>query len=335
MEGFRQIALLVSVGVCALAPAAAASAPPYPWPVKPFDRQHPIIGNFGDPRTAFNLPFAQDGLDGPGHFSFHNGVDIAAPGGTPVYPVASGRVDVASATALRVRATRGRIFQYFHIDTVVDQGQFVRARKTVLGYVEPWAKHVHFSELSGGRARDPLTHGHLTPYADHTKPAITALEFRDAARKKVDPHAISGQFDVVADAFDTPPLRVAGSLPTPVTPAAITWSVTQAATGLVEIGEHAGFDFRPYLPSNADFWTVYARGTYQNGPSFAGHVRQRMRGRYRFRLAPDLVDSTYLPNGGYVLNVTAHDERGNVSPTQRVPFTVANPSAPIARVAAR
>jgi hypothetical protein len=51
----------------------------YGWPIKPFHRQHPIRGYFGDPRTlAWE---GQPGLDSeltPGSFSFHNGVDIVA-----------------------------------------------------------------------------------------------------------------------------------------------------------------------------------------------------------------------------------------------------------------
>src|SRR6516164_1800322 len=57
----------------------------YHWPVKPFDRQHPIRGGFGDPRTV-NLehPFGWTGPLEIGAHSFHNGVDIVARPGTPV-----------------------------------------------------------------------------------------------------------------------------------------------------------------------------------------------------------------------------------------------------------
>ena len=43
--------LLLSILLAALALPAAAAA--YPWPVKPFDQQHPVRGFFGDPRTIF------------------------------------------------------------------------------------------------------------------------------------------------------------------------------------------------------------------------------------------------------------------------------------------
>ena len=38
--------------VCLLALGAAAGAGAYPWPVKPFNKQHPIRANFGDPNAA-------------------------------------------------------------------------------------------------------------------------------------------------------------------------------------------------------------------------------------------------------------------------------------------
>src|SRR2546425_8557731 len=70
---------------------AAANQAAYGWPVKPFDQPHPIRGNFGDPRTIFAGPPTQRTLlSGSGVFQFHDGIDISAPDGTAVYPVASG-----------------------------------------------------------------------------------------------------------------------------------------------------------------------------------------------------------------------------------------------------
>src|SRR5437660_1605435 len=57
----------------AASPATAATtAAGYGWPVKPFDREHPIRGNFGDPRTVFLTPPTPESvLTGGGSFSFH------------------------------------------------------------------------------------------------------------------------------------------------------------------------------------------------------------------------------------------------------------------------
>src|SRR5690348_3005535 len=65
----------------------------YNWPIKPFKSPHPIRGAFGDPRIVSNgEPFGWTGpTESAGH-SFHNGIDIVAATGTPVYPVVSGWV---------------------------------------------------------------------------------------------------------------------------------------------------------------------------------------------------------------------------------------------------
>jgi murein DD-endopeptidase MepM/ murein hydrolase activator NlpD len=90
-------ALLASAALAAMgAPSArpsstsGAASESYGWPVKPFDRQHPVRGNFGDPRTVFTAPPTLAGvLRGAGQFTFHEGVDIAAPNGTAVYRCAT------------------------------------------------------------------------------------------------------------------------------------------------------------------------------------------------------------------------------------------------------
>ena len=71
-----------------LAPSGASA---YSWPFKPFNKQHPIRGFFGDPRTVYENGILAGGFDGPGIFSFHQGIDISAPDGTPIYPVETGR----------------------------------------------------------------------------------------------------------------------------------------------------------------------------------------------------------------------------------------------------
>ena len=88
-------ALAVAGSECAISSSAQAApntAYAYGWPV-PFDRPHPVRGNFGDPRTIFaGPPTERTLLSGPGAFQFHDGIDISAPDGTTVYAVASGTV---------------------------------------------------------------------------------------------------------------------------------------------------------------------------------------------------------------------------------------------------
>ena len=90
--------LAVSCLLVALAIAVPVSAAAYPWPVEPFDRQHAIRGNFGDPRTL------RGSIDAAGWnpLSFHSGVDIQAPDGTPVYAVEGGEVAITEPYAIAV-----------------------------------------------------------------------------------------------------------------------------------------------------------------------------------------------------------------------------------------
>src|SRR5215211_7553364 len=84
----RRGLVAVAAAAAALTAAAPATAGSYGWPVRPFDRQHPVRGFFGDPRIA--------GED-LAHGSFHFGIDISAPDGTPVYATVSGPVVIESA----------------------------------------------------------------------------------------------------------------------------------------------------------------------------------------------------------------------------------------------
>src|SRR5205809_738317 len=170
--------LIPLLTLLALAWSAAAAA--YPWPLKPFDKQHPIRANFGDPRTRFLNTMLTDGLQGPGTFLFHNGIDIAAPAGTPVYPVISGKVRYIDDAAVSVK-TKGRgVFQYFHLAITVPDGQQVVAGRTVLGYVMHAYDHVHLSEIRGGRVWNPLARGGIAPYRDRTVPQVRAINVRPA-----------------------------------------------------------------------------------------------------------------------------------------------------------
>ena len=157
------IRLLLIVTALALASASAASA--YSWPFRPFDAQHPIRGFFGDPRTVYDNGVLAGAFEGPGVFSFHQGIDIAAPDGTPIYPSENGTAHYLGASTLNVVTDHDVVFQYFHIVTVVGEGQPVVARRTVLGYVQAPFGHVHITEIDGTKVVNPLQRGHLEPYA--------------------------------------------------------------------------------------------------------------------------------------------------------------------------
>jgi hypothetical protein len=283
----------------------------YNYPIKPFRRQHPIRGNFGDPRTLTDEAFGTDTPRSPGSFTFHNGIDISAPTGTRVYPVASGYARIGYGDEVIVVTKDDRVFQYFHIRPRITPGQFIRAGRTVLGRVLPGWHHVHITEIDGFRVHNPVDPGHLEPYSDHTVPVVDDLQFRDVDGEDVDPENLRGRVEIVANAKDIPPVPIPGEwFGFPVTPALVTWSLRNA-DGRVVVPRTTVVDFRSTQPPDRQFWRVYAAGTYQNFPVFAHHFFFHHSGRYLFDLTPTPLDTSHLANGAYVVTVVAGDVCGN------------------------
>lgn len=322
----RRIGIVGTLAALALALAWTGVASAYSWPIKPFDKQHPIRGFFGDPRTVFEDGVLAGGFDGPGFFSFHQGVDIVAPNGTPIYPVMSGTAHYLGAATLNVNV--GNIdgndvtFQYFHITPIVGEGEQVVARKTVLGYVQPPYGHVHLTEIDGPHAVNPLQKGHLTPYVDHTRPTIRETTFSNATGAIETPLGLCGRVQIAVDAFDRPPVPVPGAFhDLPVSPAFVEWSVARL-NGKAVIPARVAADFRQTLPPNSKFTDTYAKGTYENSPRFGTQQYTSMPGRYLFLLAGNF-DTTSLANGVYSLTVRVADIRNNRA-TETERFSVLN-----------
>jgi len=276
---------------------------PYPWPLKPFHEQHPVRGNFGDPRTV--LTGGEEGL-----FSFHSGVDISAWPGNRVYPVVSGTVARVTGDLVAVRTFDARRFQYIHLAPLVHVGEPVVASQTILGTIRPRWNHVHLSEIRGSCAVNPLMSGHLTPYVDRTKPTVRAILFQTAMGTPISPHALSGKIRIVANAYDTPAMPSPypwGSLP--VSPVRVTWSL--ATLSGRDILRNTGADFRYSVPFRFQFCSVYAPGTEQNFAAVVGKFRWGKAGRYLFDLTPGMLNTAFLPDGRYRVTVTAEDTAGN------------------------
>ncbi|HEY8705292.1 MAG TPA: hypothetical protein VIL98_11090 [Gaiellaceae bacterium] len=302
--------------------ALAAGASAYSWPFRPFDRQHPIRGFFGDPRTVYENGILAGAFEGPGFFSFHQGVDISAPDGTPIYAVENGTAHYVGAATLNVVTDHDVVFQFFHIVTIVGEGQQVIARKTVLGYVQPPFGHVHISEIDGAKVVNPLQPGHLAPYHDLTKPVIRDIAIRNQTGEVQTPLGLCGRIEIDVDAFDTPPVAVPGKFQgLPVAPSLVRWTVTSLG-GTAVVPWRTAADFRTTLPSNARFWDTYAKGTYQNAPRFGREQYTSMPGRFLFQLAGS-YDTTALGNGVYIVTVLVGDGHGHKTvDTQR--FSVLN-----------
>jgi peptidase M23-like protein len=293
--------------------SAQAAESSYRWPVKPFDRAHPVRANFGDPRTTFDGPATVKGLmTSDGIFAFHFGVDISVPDGTAVYAVRSGVASLKGGRTVRVDSGNGFAAEYWHIVPAITPGQQVVAYETVLGHVMRDYGHVHFSEFDHGRAVNPLAPGHLGPYEDATQPRVSSVAFQDGGGTELLPEFVHGRVVFVAGAYDLPALQVRGVwADLPVAPARITWRIVRARDGRTVVAERTAFDVRSTIPDNRVFWSHYARGSRQNMSTFAKQRAWRQSGVYLYELTQQPYNTHRLPNGIYDLVVTATDIRGN------------------------
>ena len=276
----RGLAVLVAAGVVALTVPAFARA--YGWPLAPFDRQHAIRGAFDDPRLHI-------GLDGTVKASFHFGIDIPAPGGTPVYSVSWGTA-YRERDAVAVRY-HGHEFSYWHITAVVQEHQIVEEHQ-LLGYVKPAWGHVHFAEWIHGNYVNPLRPGALEPYVDTTTPVIVGIE-------------LVPRGGLVADVYDpaTPPLPPPPWQDSRLMPAFVRWRLLR--DGAVVRPWTTVVDFSRELLPAYEFDSVYdPEGTWQNKPDRPG--------RYLVWLDHGL-DESWLGAGSYRVEVEASDLAHNTA----------------------
>ncbi len=298
---------------------AARALGPYPWPIRPFGSQHPVRAFFCDPR-----------IEGGGR-TFHFGIDVAAPAGTPVYAVAPGKVsygspaDARQAGGVVVVEADGRNFGYWHVSPAVRPGVRV-ALHGLLGHVarepEDWG-HVHLAESTHGPDGitywNPLRRGALTPFFDYGPPVVDAIVVSPPAQ------TLRGLVDFSARVHDNTPIEVTQPSPPgwrglPVTAALVRWRLLRGAEAVLPW--QVAVDFRRSLhpkvqgspASDVNFAAVYAPDTRQNHPNQPGTFHVWLRRGF---------DSTRYPDGSYVLEVEASDVRGNAR-AGRLAVTFAN-----------
>jgi murein DD-endopeptidase MepM/ murein hydrolase activator NlpD len=305
--------------------ASSARASSYGWPVKPFDRQHPVRGNFADPRSVFAGPPTRRGLfTGRCACFYHQGIDISAPDGTAVFPVRSGVVRTVTREWIQVDSDDGVAFQYWHIHSRVQVGDRVQAEQTVLGHIMRASGHVHLTELKDGTVVNPLAPGHIGPYSDTTTPRVHAITFRSRdAGADVLPEFLHGKVIMVASASDTQSIPVPGKWNgLPVSPAKLTYHVTSFPQKRVVIPETTAVDVTRTLPSN-QMWHTYAPGSHMNMVKMGFHRYWYNPGVYLFKLTPEPFNTRTLQDGVYEFTVTAWDTAGNHSSATQI-FQVHN-----------
>ena len=244
-------AALVGAALAAPEPAAASSSvqPGYAWPVKPFDRQHPVRGFFGDPRIGMTAKGMRS--------SFHFGIDVSCPNGTRVFATLDGvvRLEPTLPNVVSIVGKDGHtIFAYWHVRPAVSNWQRVVAYETVIGHVlAPW-EHVHFAERRYGTYVNPLRPGALGPFVDRTTPWVKQLRAEVGGR----PVSMArGAVDLVVEAYDESPIPVPGRWGgKPVTPALIRWRLATTSGRAVRPWQ-TSIDHRLTTPANGLYSTQY------------------------------------------------------------------------------
>jgi hypothetical protein len=245
----------------------------YGWPVKPFDRQHPVRAFLDDPRIGHE-----------GGTAFHFGIDVAAPDGTPVYAVEGGVLYLSHGSLAVVSGPRHE-FDYWHVRAAAGlrEHELVYTHQ-LLGTILPGWGHVHFAERLDHVYVNPLRPGALGPYTDPIAPAVVDVTVE---RRR-------SSFRLIARAYDTtwPPVpgRWANE---PVTPALLRWRLRPSGPW------HVAADFRQRMLDRSLFASVYAPETRQNHESEPGS--------YAFFLSHDWRPA----DGTYRIEVEASDTRGN------------------------
>jgi murein DD-endopeptidase MepM/ murein hydrolase activator NlpD len=296
MSTKRRILVAAALGAAALAPGSAQAAPQaatqsfalrqtqtlgnrptvppaYGWPVKPFERQHPVRAFLDDPRIGHE-----------GGKAFHFGIDVAAPDGTPVYAVEGG-ILYLSHGSLSVVSGPHHEFGYWHVRAArnLREHQIVHKHQ-LLGTIAPGWGHVHFAERIRDEYVNPLRPGGLGPYTDPVAPTVV-----DVTVARHGP-----AFQLIAHAYDTTwPLVPGRWSHEPVTPALLRWRLGSSGPW------HVAADFRRHMLDRSLFASVYAPETRQN--------HQSNPGSYAFLLSHDWEPA----DGTYTVEVEASDTRGN------------------------
>jgi hypothetical protein len=254
------------------------------WPLKPFHEQHPLRAGLNERRRA----------------NMHEGVDIQAADGSPVYAIQPGTATVIGVGTVDERVQVGS-YQYWHIHHRVSDGQYVTPYATVVGTIIKSAGHVHVSEVQGGRFLNPLRPGGrvLAPWTDTAAPIIGRPSITKDARG----------FHAVVRIFDPQSFRELVKYRTPVlAPAAVAYRGFDAHDHDVT-GLQWAYRGSQHLP-DADRFVIYTRGAFTRGWScFA--VRIACVPNWKYRLTDGLTPP--LPLSTRRLDIYAYDWAGNTT----------------------
>ena len=321
----RWLALIALVAAC-LAPSGAAA---YSWPFKPFNKQHPIRGFFGDPRTVYlngvlvgRLRRARLLLVPPGdrHLRARRHADLprrkrhrALPRRRDAQrrcrPEQGGRRGRLPVLPHRPDRRRGRAG-----DREEDDPR-LRAAAVPARALDGDQRHALGEPVAAGPS-DAVCRPHEADDPRRRRSATRPARCRP-------PLGLCGRIELAVDAFDTPPVPVPGKFRgLPVAPALVRWNIAR-----LERHRRRPVAHRRRLPHDrprqrAASPTSMPRAPTRTRRASATSSTRRCPASYLFLLAGNF-DTTSLANGVYRLTARVSDERGNTATfTER--FSVLN-----------
>lgn len=197
MKFYSQI-LLIIIGF-AIKVFCQSDTIKYPWPIYPQNQQRNIGGTFGEYRSTSTS----------GHY--HNGTDMSADGGTPVYAVLSGTVvsafdDGGTGYDSYVRIAsvidgKTKYLTYYHTRPIVSNGQIVNVGDQISTIA---IDHVHLIDyrigegISGNQINSIRPDGGVQPYNDPWKPYIRYVKFLlDNTDKELNQFQLGNKIDII------------------------------------------------------------------------------------------------------------------------------------------
>lgn len=283
------------------------------WPVKPFNRPHQIRSTFGEPRS---LKMDRMGLRGydwhahlhtlnqmsvPGQRAIHEGVDIVARQGTPVYALQSGRA-VLGGNGKYARWVRVGDFRYDHVTPRVKRGQKVIAFKTVVGVIATPDHHLHLTRSWKGRSINPLVYGGFVGYEDTAAPRLNDVTAYGPDGSVLDMNALRGKVAMTIYMDDLLSQGGAG-----VGVHSYGYRVVDAA-GRVAVGPYTNYRANTVLPGAAAD-RLYTPATNRNDFDHDFWYRVTLRSPS----GDGFLDTGMLAPGRYHVIVTAKDASGNAT----------------------
>ena len=283
----------------------------FAWPIRPFDRAHPLRADFGEPRGILGLDLGLKGdrraqdldaanqVDPSGRRVLHTGVDIVAPDGTPVYAVSSGVARIGG------RGYGGHVvvgrFGYWHLADRVPGGTRVTAFRTVIGRVFPGQHHVHLTRFYGGQPVNPLLFGGLTPYADTAPPRLGRMVAYAPDGRRARLQDLAGPVALAVQGYDRQSL---GGMHTGLY--RLRYAIERWRSRAPVVGPMDVVRFNA-LPPPAIGAYLYTVASTRHGT----HTRFWYRLTARAPGADGFLHAERLAPGRYRVVVTAWDERGN------------------------